>query len=550
VPDTTGATAETRSDVDVLLEAVLDIGRGLELGPTLQRLVQAAADLADAEYAALGILDAAGRIGQFLTVGMSDTLVHAIGHYPTGRGILGELIRDPRTLRLHDLTAHPRSVGVPANHPDMHTFLGVPLRVHGTPFGNLYLTDKRGGGDFTDADQRRIEALAAAASVAVENARLYDDARLRERWAMASDEISRRLLAGDAPDEVLDVVAMHAAQVAGADVAALTVPDAGGLVVRAAVGADDVRGTVVPEEGSFAAEVYDSGLPLVTVDAQADPRAAVALGASADEIGPFAALPLGGPGRTRGVLSVGRKQGALAFPDVVVEALRAFASQAAVALELAERRLDAERLAVVRDRDRIARDLHDLAIQRLYATGLGLQGVARRLERADDAEDAARVAAAVDEVDETIGLIRTTIRGLQPPVDDARRVGLRSRIIAEVDAASRTLGFAPALRFDGPVDTLVPPVTADHLVAVVRESLSNAARHAQATRVTVLLAAGDDVVLTVTDDGVGMPAAAALSGLANLRRRASELGGTLVLAPGSDGRGTTLRWQVPLQPAR
>ncbi|GAB2461016.1 GAF domain-containing protein [Xylanimonas ulmi] len=537
------------SEVDVLLEAVLAVGRGLELGATLQRIVQAAADLADARYAALGVLDAEGRIGQFLTVGMSEDEVRAVGPYPTGRGILGELIRDPRPLRLHDLTADPRSVGFPPNHPPMRSFLGMPLRVHGTPFGNLYLTSKRGGGDFTDADERRIEALAAAASVAVENARLYSDARLRERWAVASDEISRRLLAGDAPDEVLDLVAVHAAHVARADLAALIVPGPDGLVVRAVVGADDIRGKTLPPEGSFAAEVYDSGLPIVTVDAARDPRAAAAFTAAQETIGPFAALPLGEPGRTLGVLSVGRTRGELAFSNVVIEALQAFASQAAVAIELAERRRDAERLAVVRDRDRIARDLHDLAIQRLYATGLGLQGVARRLERAEDADGAARVLGAVDEVDETIGLIRTTIRGLQPPTDDARRVGVRSRVIAEVEAASRALGFAPALRFEGPVDALVPAATADHLIAVVRESLSNVARHAHAGAVEVLLVAADDVVLTVSDDGVGIGPGARLSGLENLRTRARDLNGSLSVTACPGGRGTHLRWRVPL-PAR
>ncbi|QAY71761.1 GAF domain-containing protein [Xylanimonas protaetiae] len=537
-PGTPPGDAET-----LLLEAVVDVGRGLELGATLQRLVEAAAHLADARYAALGILDDAGHIGQFLTVGMEPGQVSAVGHHPTGRGILGELIRDPRPLRLSDLQQDPRAVGFPPNHPPMHTFLGVPLQVHGAPFGNLYLTGKRGGTDFTDADQRRIEALAAAASVAVENARLYDDARLRERWAVASDEISRRLLAGDAPDEVLDLVAFHAAQVAGADVAALTVPDDAGLRVRAVFGADDVLGAVVSAEGSFAGEVYRTGLPVVVVDAAAEPRGAFALGAMDEQVGPLAALPLGEPGHTRGVLSVGRRQGRLAYTDIVVEALQGFAAQAAVALELAEHRRDAERLAVVRDRDRIARDLHDLAIQRLFATGLGLQGVARRLDRADDPDDAARVWAAVDEVDETIGLIRTTIRGLQPPDDDARRVGVRSRVIAEVEGAARALGFPPALRFEGPVDALVPPVTADHLVAVVRESLSNVARHAHATRVEVLLSAGEDLTLTVADDGVGIAPGARLSGLANLRTRARELGGTFAL--GGDP-GTRLRWQVPL----
>lgn len=530
----------------MLLEAVVTIGRSLELETTLRRLVRAAADLVDAKYGALGILGEDGFIARFLTVGLSDDEVRAIGPYPRGHGILGELIRHPAPLRLHDLADDPRAVGVPAHHPPMHTFLGMPLQVHGQPFGNLYLTEKRGGGDFTAEDQRLLEGLAVAASVAVENARLFDEARLRERWSHANDEVSRRLLAGAARDEVLDVVAAEALIVADADLSLLAVPDPGdpeSLVVGAAhgVGADDLRGTVIPERGTFAREVYVSGRRAVTTDAASHPTMSAAFH-RAEEIGPLAALPLGEPGRTRGVLTVARRRGGIAFSGVVVEALGGFATQAAVALELAERRRDGERLAVVRDRDRIARDLHDLAIQRLYATGLSLQGVGRRLE---DSPEAPRIARAVDEVDETIGLIRTTIRGLQPGA--GRSVSLRSRVIAEAQAATVPLGFPPALRFDGAVDALVPPATADHLVAVVRESLSNVARHAHAHSVDVLLRADGDVLLTVSDDGVGMADDARLSGLANLADRARELGGTLTVGPCPGGTGTLVRWQVPLE---
>jgi len=532
-------------DVDVLLEAVLTIGRSLELEVTLRRLVHAAVDLVDARYGALGVLGDDGFIARFLTVGLSDDEIRAIGHYPRGHGILGELIRHPAPLRLHDLADDPRAAGIPANHPPMHTFIGVPLRVHGQPFGNLYLTEKRGGGDFTDEDQRLLEGLAVAASVAVENARLYDETRLRERLAHANDAVSRRLLAGASRDEVLDVVAAEALQLADADMSLLAVPDPANpetLVVGAAhgTGGEHLDGTVIPEEGTFAREVYVSGRPVVTADASSHPTMSAAFD-PADQTGPLAALPLGEPGRTRGVLTVARRRGGIAFSPVVVEALAGFATQAAVALELAERRHDGERLAVLRDRDRIARDLHDLAIQRLYATGLSLQGVSRRL---GDSPEAPRIGRAVDEVDETIGLIRTTIRGLQPGA--GRTVGLRARIIAEVQAASGALGFPPALRFDGTVDALVPPVTADHLVAVVRESLSNVARHARATTVDVLLRADGDVVLTVSDDGVGMRDDVHLSGIANLADRARELGGTMAVGPCPDGRGTLVRWQVPL----
>jgi signal transduction histidine kinase len=538
-------------DIDVLLGAVVSVGRGLELSTTLRRLVHAAADLVDARYAALGILDDDGQIAQFLQVGLTDEQIRAIGAHPRGEGILGELVRHPQPLRLRDLTAHPRSVGFPPNHPPMRSFLGVPLQIHGSPFGNLYLTDKRGGGEFTAEDQRLAEGLASAASVAVENARLYAEARLRERWAHGNDEISRRVLAGDAPEDVLDAVAAQAMAVAEADLAALLTPDddlTRHLRVRAAVGigAERLLGTTVPLGATFAAETYLSGQPMVTADAAADEGLTIAT-QPAGTVGPLAALPLGGPGRTVGVLTVGRRRGTPPFPAVVVEALGAFADQAAVALELAERRRDAEHLAVVRDRDRIARDLHDLAIQRLYATGLSLQSVGRRLEQRPDAEpDAERVTRAVDDVDETISLIRTTIHGLQQAPGAPRRVGLRSRLIAEVEAATRTLGFPPAVRLDGPVDTLVPPVTADHLVAVLRETLSNVARHAHATRVMVTLQVRDDVLMTVSDDGIGAPESARLSGLANLERRAAELGGSFEIERSDSG--TTVRWQVPLEP--
>lgn len=256
------------------------------------------------------------------------------------------------------------------------------------------------------------------------------------------------------------------------------------------------------------------------------------------------------------MLVVGRTRGAAPFPTVVVEALGAFANQATVALELAERRADAARLAVVRDRDRIARDLHDLAVQRLYATGLSLQAVDRRLvdprplDGGSRGDVGARVGEAIDQIDETIDLIRTTIRGLRDPGGDApRRPGTRSLLLAEAEAATHALGFAPTVRFEGPIDAQVPSTVAAHLVAVLRESLSNAARHARATQVRIGLRADGDLLLTVVDDGVGIPADAPRSGLANLARRAAELGGSFEVRPGRAG-GTALRWRVPLVPGR
>jgi len=550
-------------DIDVLLDAVVSVGRGLELETTLHRVVQAAAAVVDARYAALGVLGEDRRIVRFLTVGMSPEEIRAVGPYPTGHGLLGELIRHPRALRLPDISADDRSVGFPPHHPPMRSFLGMPLQVHGEAFGNLYLTEKRGGGAFTPDDERLLAGLASAASVAVENARLYEETRLRERWLRADDEIARRLLSGEDPDSVLDLVASEAISVAAADTAGIAVPvdddptrEVPTLVVRSAVGirAESLRGQVLRPPRSFSSMAFVGGQAVVTPDATTDDRARVALHPDGT-LGPVAAFPLVGRGqRARGVLVVGRVRGADPFPPVVVETLGAFANQAAVALELAERRADAARLAVVRDRDRIARDLHDLAVQRLYATGLSLQAVDRRL--ADPrplaahgtAEVAGRVGEAIDQIDETIDLIRTTIRGLRDPGGDLRhRVGTRSLLLAEADAATRALGFAPTVRFEGPIDAVVPPTVVAHLVAVLRESLSNVARHARATRVRVALRAGAEVVLTVADDGVGTAADAPRSGLANLARRAAELGGGFEVRSGRTS-GTTVRWSVPLEP--
>jgi len=549
-------------DVDVLLDAVASVGRGLELETTLRRVVQAAATIVDARYAALGVLGDDERIDRFLTVGMTEAEVEAVGPHPTGRGILGELIRHPRPLRIPDITTDPRAVGLPPHHPAMRGFVGVPLQVHGAPFGNLYLAEKRGGGEFTAADQRLLEGLASAASFAVENARLYEEARLRERWSRADDEIARRLLAGEDPDAVLELVATGAITVAAADTAGIAVPvDDGGrdqasptLAVRSAVGlrAELLRGQLLRRSGSFSEMAFAEGRPIVSSDAATDGRARVALHPDGS-LGPLAAFPLIGRGRRAlGVLVVGRVRGSDPFRSVVIEALGGFANQAAVTLELAERRADAARLAVVRDRDRIARDLHDLAVQRLYATGLSLQAVDRRL--ADDrpldpgvrGDLGSRVGEAIDQIDETIDLIRTTIRDLRDPGSDApRRVATRSLLLAEVEVATHSLGFAPTVRFEGPIDAMVPSTTTAHLVAVLRESLSNTARHARASRVHVRLRAAEDLVLTVVDDGTGIGPDSPRSGLANLARRATELGGSFEVRPGRAG-GTTVRWQVPL----
>ncbi|MFD8479441.1 GAF domain-containing protein [Kitasatospora sp. NPDC059673] len=537
----------TRDRVHSLLEAVLSVGRELELTQVLRRIVEAAAVLADAKYAALGVIGADGdTLSQFLTVGLSDEEIARIGPYPTGKGLLGELIRNPEPLRLDDLREHPASTGCPTHHPEMRTFLGLPVRVRDEVFGNIYLTDKRGAAGFDDDDESVIATLAVAAGVAIDNARLYEEAQRRQRWLTATAEINRRLLSGSSRTQVVELIAQRACDISGARQAdVLTVlPDGGGLHIELSLGGDLAGrvGADVPLEGTISGAACVQGAPVTSNVLAEDPR----FPARADRyagLGPAVAVPLGrAEGHTEGVLLLVRASGEPEFTEREIEPLLAFADQAALALELAERRRDAEQLAVLEDRDRIARDLHDLAIQRLFATGMTLQSAARFIDHPGASD---RVLRAVGDLDETIKIIRSTIFGLRVREAGVGQ-GLRARAVHVVEQAHSALGFAPRLSMEGLLDTDVPPAVADHLVAVLNEALSNAARHAKAGRVEVALqATGSQVVLTVQDDGVGIPAQGRRSGLRNLEERARSLGGTLtVTAP--DTGGTTLNWTAPL----
>jgi signal transduction histidine kinase len=523
---------------DRLLQAVIAVAADLDLRVVLHRIAEAAATLVDAEYGALGVISEDGRgLSQFIVVGIDEKMVETIGSLPEGHGVLGELIRDPHPLRLNDLSSHTRSFGFPPGHPPMHTFLGVPIRVRDTVFGNLYLTEKRGGGGFDEEDEAVVLALAAAAGVAIQNARLYSETRQRERWLEASSEVSTALLSGADPEEVLSLIACRAREVTEAALSIVVLPmDEHRLLVEVADGeqAQDLRRRLLDREGSALGEVLRSGEVRMLVG-----------GEGPLDLGDGVAVPLGGKEEpARGVLALT----GLPATDItsVVRTLSSFAAQAAVALELAERRRDAERFAVFEDRDRIARDLHDLVIQRLFATGMQLEGAARLIgERPEDA--AARVHRAVDDLDGTIRELRSTIYGLQAPQDGP--ASLRALLLQAVDAGTEQLGFAPSLRLDGLLDTLVPAHVAEHLLAVLREALSNAARHAQASAVSVLVAVRDgQLLLEVTDDGVGLPTGGRRSGLANLESRATDLGGDLVTQSG-EGHGTRLAWRVPLPAA-
>ena len=521
--------------VRALLDAVTVIGGDLDLHATLQRVIAAAARLVGARYVALGVLDSTGDgLSDFITWGIDDDQRAAIGALPKGHGILGLLISDPRPLRLHDLKKHEQSYGFPANHPPMDTFLGVPVRGRAGIFGNLYLTEKEGGGDFTDDDERAVVALANAAGIAIENARLFEQTHRRERWLEATADIQQSLLRERNRSVVLDLVASKGREVAGADLAFIVLEsDDGPLKVEAVSGNADLLEAQLPRTGPLP-DVLDQGatIRLATgVPLPGVPEARQAL-----------LVPFTGPGGVGGALVVAATSthdGVWPLDDEV-EAMRGFAAQAAIALDRAQAREDREALAVFSDRDRIARDLHDLVIQRLFATGLSLQGSARLITK-PEVQD--RIHASVDDLDATIRDIRTTIFALSHEKVSA---DLRAQVREVVAAATTSLGSAPRLRIDGPLDSLVPDDTRPHLLAVLVESLSNTARHADATGVDVRVAVeGRDVVVEVTDDGRGFTPSGRESGLANMRHRAEQLGGTCAIHS-KEGGGTTIRWSAPL----
>ncbi len=545
----------TRDRMRGLLEAVVAIGSGLDLESTLRRVVEAAVGLVDASYGALGVIgegedgDKVRRLAEFIPVGLSQDEIARIHHWPEGRGLLGLLVDDPRPLRLADIAAHPGSSGFPDGHPPMRGFLGVPVRVRDEVFGNLYLTNKRGGGEFTEDDEAVLVALGAAAGVAVENARLYDAARRQQRWIQASAEVTTRLLSGSDPGEVLAWITRQALDLSGADLAVLALPDEEGRLTIAQAegdGAEAARGLVLPAGQSLSGQVLASGDAVTSADFAADERASHAARGAMSQIGPAVVFPLGAPGNVRGVLTVGRRHGATPFSQAEADMVSSFAAQAGVALELAASRSHAERLSLYEDRDRIARDLHDQVIQRLYATGMSLEGTMPMITRP---EVASRITNAVDAMDETIKEIRATIFALQAR-DNAGAPDPRAGIFALVEEMTPMLGFAPSLRLGAGLGAELSPEVAEQMLATLREALSNAARHARASQVDVTVETGPDGMLTVRviDDGIGIPAEGRHSGLGNLAGRAEKLGGELRLEaanPGAARPGTRLEWRVP-----
>ncbi len=531
-----------------LAAAVLAAASGNHLEATLHEVLHAAVRHVEATYGALGVLSADGRrLDRFVIEGMDQDTRRRIGTPPQGQGLLGLLVAEPVILRLDDLADHPAFRGFPDGHPPMRSFLGVPVCVGDIVFGNLYLTEKQGGGPFTDADEEATQALAAVAGLAIENARLLERAERRRAWAQAGTDVSTSLLEGADPDEVLRVAAARIAALCRAQAGGVLVPVPGddtSLRVMVAFGPSgaEAEGVRVPMDDELLREAHTSGVPRLVTDDEFQRLAGSAPALAAEfsyEYGPAMLIPVGGPPAV-GTLVVLRRQDGEPFEPELLDLAAAFAAQATVALELVRSQRRERRLQVQADRDRIARDLHDHVVQRIFATALALDRIGRSVA-AESPDLAARLAERVDELDGTISRIRSSIFELQH--HDASPEGVRQRLADVIRSVVDGHGLRPDLRVHGAVEDLPAELVPD-VVATIRELVTNVVRHAAADRVTVTVTVTDALGVQVTDDGRGLPSITVRSGLANLADRAERRGGRLTASGGPSG--TEVVWTVPL----
>ena len=533
---------QTRDRLDGLVEAMLAVASGLGLDETLGTIVHTAIELVDARYGALGVRGDDHELVAFVYEGIDAHTREMIGPLPAGRGVLGVLIDDPKPIRLDDIALHPASVGFPPHHPPMRTFLGVPVRVRGEVFGNLYLTDKQDGQPFSDDDEVLVQALAAAAGVAIDNARLYERSQASQSWIAATRDIGTQLLAGTDPATVFRLVAEEAVTLTGADLALVVVPadpeapdsEVTELVVADLAGADvpdAAAAQAMPVAGTSVGRAFLQRIPqrLDTFDVDAG---------LIDAAGPALVLPLRTTDTVVGVIVILRRTGAYPFSDEQLDMMAAFADQAALAWQLALTQRRMRELDVLTDRDRIARDLHDHVIGRLFAVGLMMQGTIAWV-RAPEVQQ--RLSQAVDDLQGVIHDIRTAIFDLHGRSSGATRLHQRLDRAIAAGAGSK---LNTTVEYRGPL-SVVDAVLADHAEAVVQEAVSNAVQHAEAGQLTIHIDVADGLNIDVIDNGKGIPDEITESGLANLRQRAEEANGTFTIQTVPEG-GTRLRWSAPL----
>jgi signal transduction histidine kinase len=547
VQDRVERMVEGGDRVDGLVEAMLAVTSGLDLEITLRTIVHTAIELLDARYGALGVRgqDEDGHeLIEFVYEGIDAETRAKIGPLPQGRGVLGLLIDEPTPIRLDNITDHPASVGFPPHHPPMRTFLGVPVRIRDEVYGNLYLTEKNTGQPFSEDDELLAQALAAAAGIAIDNARLYEQSRARQSWIEATRDIATELLAGTDPGRVFRLIVEEALKLTGAQIAFVAVPaedpDSGPeqgdleLIVTEIAGESAISVPAVPPLLVAGTTIGDALAEQLPHRCEVFDMSTGLLGGN----GPALVVPLRATDSVAGVLVTMRRAGGRPFTDEQLQMTASFADQAVLAWQLAITQRQMRELDVLTDRDRIARDLHDHVIQRLFAVGLSLQG---SVARAGSPEMQQRLSASVDDLQEVIQEIRTTIFDLHGGTSGVVR--LRQRLQDAVDQFSAS-DLRATIQFFGPL-SVIEAALADHAEAVVREAVSNAVRHSGATELAVVVTADDDLTVTVTDNGCGIGENVTESGLRNLRTRAAQSGGVLTLASGADG-GTVLHWSVPL----
>ncbi len=516
-----------------LLHARASVISHLDLRGVLQAIVASAAELLDAPYAALSVLRTDGEVEDFFHVGISPDTAARLPHPPRPVGVLGAVLRADDVVSVADITKDPRSQGFPAHHPPMRSFAGVPIRVRDEAYGNLYVAHDAPGG-FDDTALEALRSLAVTAGIAIDNAHKVEEVQRRAAWNQAAAHLTQTLLGGQV---------VHAASLLAESVAALT--EAPFVAVAESLDADTACLDVVVGDGTAHLQglVIDAAGTIVSEALAAEKVLLRETGTLVDvELGPSFAVPLTTPAGRPATLLVAREPGGRAFAASTVDLAQDLASRASIAFELARARADRERLALIEDRGRIARDLHDHVIQRLFGAGLSLQALS-----VGTVDDHVRQALPeqIDSLDQAIAEIRTAIFALRQRPQDQQ--SLRHRIIDLVGEFEGLLVHTPRTMFAGTVDLTVRGALADDVVAVVREGLSNIVKHAHARHVRVMVAARDaQVTVEVTDDGVGAPADPdRRSGIGNLAERARARGGAFTLTPGP-AHGTVLTWTVPV----
>jgi signal transduction histidine kinase len=543
---------ETDGRLRALVEAGIVLTSEGNLDALLRRLLELAAEITGARYAALGVVDPTGtQLERFVTYGIDPETEAAIGPPPLGHGVLGLLLRDSKPMRLDDIAAHPQAFGFPEHHPEMHTFLGVPVLLRSVAYGNLYLTDKAGGESFTEGDEELVTLLAAQAAVAIENVRLLAAATEWSERLASLNEIGNALATETDLDTLLDLIARRLRELLGArfvEVLLPAGPDSLRLAAVAGEGGEALLGATIDREGSKSgrvlAERAGERVDSVLDDPEVDPVVTRRLGATSGLW-----VPLVARGRGIGVLAAHDKEGAAdnRFTDDDLRLAETFASRAAVAVDLSERvARDALRRVVAAqelERRRLARELHDETGQALTSILLGLRG----LEAVPDPAQAHEALAELRELAiATLRDVRRLAVDLHPKTLDD--FGLASALERLLETWREQTGIAVELadRLGGEEP---PAEAATAIYRIVQEALTNVVKHAAARHVSLLLTYKNGrVVAVIEDDGLGFdPAAESVgSGLESMRERVRLLDGRLRIESSRGGAGTTLVVEVPI----